>query len=280
MVFRSGQSTRHALSFSCIAVLAATIFIGIEPGRRIVAAGLAAPPPQAAASGTLPRTADGKPNFAGFWKASNKAANDLLDQTSTPGKSVVEGNQIPYLPAAATKRQQNFANRKTADPLEKCFMPGVPRIMYLPYPFQIFQTKDHVAITFEWSQVYRLIYLTGKPAPANLEFWMGDSRGKWEGETLVVDVTSHNDKTWFDAAGNFHSEGLRLTERYSLLNADTIQYEVTVHDPKVFSKDWKISMPLQRQKNMTRVMEYQCQAEREEANGAFERDPRTWYPKK
>ena len=280
MVFSSRRSTRTALNLLFVAVMAASIVVWMQPDRPVKAAALAPSPTQAAASGNLPRTADGKPNLAGIWKASNKAANDLLDQTSTPGKSVVEGNQIPYLPAAATKRQQNFANRKTADPLEQCFMPGVPRIMYMPYPFQIFQTKDHVAITFEWSQVYRLIYLTGKPAPAGLEFWMGDSRGKWEGDTLVVDVTSHNDKTWFDAAGNFHSEALRLTERYSLLNADTIQYEVTVHDPKVFSKDWKISMPLQRQKNLTRVMEYQCQAEREEANGAFERDPRTWYPKK
>jgi hypothetical protein len=266
--------------FSFIAVAAALIFVWMEPGRPLAAAARAASPAQAAASGNLPRTADGKPNLSGIWKVSNKAANDLLDQTSTPGKSVVEGNQIPYLPAAATRRQQNFANRKTADPLEKCFMPGVPRIMYMNYPFQIFQTKEHVAITFEWSQVYRLVYLTGKAAPSNLEFWMGDSRGKWDGDTLVVDVTSHNDKTWFDAAGNFHSEALRLTERYSLINADTMQYEVTVHDPKVFSKDWKISMPLQRQKNMARVMEYQCQAELEEANGAFERDPRTWYPKK
>ena len=280
MVFRSQRSARSALYFSFIAVLAASIFVWMEPGHPLAAAALVAPPTQAAASANLPRTADGKPNLAGIWKVSNKAANDLLDQTSTPGKSVVEGNQIPYLPAAATKRQQNSANRKTTDPLEKCFMPGVPRIMYMPYPFQIFQTNEHVAITFEWSQVYRLIYLTGKPAPAGLEFWMGDSRGKWEGDTLVVDVSSHNDKTWFDAAGNYHSEALRLTERYSLLNADTIQYEVTVHDPKVFSKDWKISMPLQRQKNVARVMEYQCQAEREEANGAFERDPRTWYPRK
>ena len=107
---------------------------------------------------------------------------------------------------------------------------------------------------------------------------MGDSRGRWEGDTLVVDVSHHNDKTWFDMAGNFHSEALHLVERYTMLDADTIQYEVTIEDPKVFTRPWKISMPLYRQQDMDRILEYQCQAEEEEANGDFEREPRTWYP--
>jgi len=270
MPLSSPRRVKTALYISRVAVIIAAITISAAPV-----------PQQPPAGRNIPRTADGKPNFQGIWKVNNKAAQDLLDMTSTPGKSVVESNQIPYLAAAATQRQQNFSNRKTADPLEKCFMPGVPRIMYLNYPFNIFQTKDHVAMTFEWSQVYRLVYLTGKPArTGGLEFWMGDSRGHWEGDTLVVDVTNNSDKTWFDAAGNHHSEALRMTERYSMIDADTIQYEVTVHDPKVFSKDWKISMPLLRQKNMNRILEFQCQAEKEEANGDFERDTRTWYPKK
>ena len=107
---------------------------------------------------------------------------------------------------------------------------------------------------------------------------MGDSRGRWEGDTLVVQVTNHNDRTWFDMAGNFHSEALKLVERYTLLDADTLRYEVTIEDPKVFTRPWKISMPLHRHKDMDRLLEYQCQAEAEEANGAFEREPRTWYP--
>ena len=107
---------------------------------------------------------------------------------------------------------------------------------------------------------------------------MGDSRGRWEGDTLIVNVTGHNDKTWFDMAGNFHSEALRLVERYTLVDADTIRYEVTIEDPKVFTRPWKISMPLHRHKDMDRILEYQCQAEVEEANGLFERDPRLWYP--
>jgi hypothetical protein len=236
-----------------------------------------------AATKSLPRTADGRPDLQGIWQARNRASYDLEDHAAKhgmpAGKGVVEGGEIPYQPWAAAKKEENFVNRLTADPLGKCFMPGVPRIMYMEFPFHIFQTRDHVAMTFEWSQVYRLIYTNATRPPAGIEFWMGDSRGRWEGDTLVVDVTNHNDKTWFDMAGNFHSEALRLVERYTLLDADTIQYEVTVEDPKVFTRPWRINMPLYRQKGMDRILEYQCQAEAEEANGLFERDPRTWYPK-
>lgn len=222
----------------------------------------------------LPRTADGKPDLQGFWKVGNKAANDLLQE-----KGVVAGGTIPYTPAAAAQKKKNFAERATADPLSNCYLPGVPRIMVMEFPFQIFQTPEHVAMTFEWSQVYRLIYTNGKKGPTGIDSWMGDSRGQWEGDTLVVEVKGHNDRTWFDLAGNFHSDEMTLIERYTMLNADTIQYEVTVTDPKTFTKPWKITVPLQRQKNMKRIMEFQCQAEKEEANGAFERDPRTWYQK-
>jgi hypothetical protein len=238
---------------------------------------------QIPAGTALPRTSDGKPDLQGIWQVRNTAAYNLEDHAARfqmpAGRSVVEGGAIPYQPWALAKRQENYANRQTADPLAKCFMPGVPRIMYLEFPFHIFQTRDHIAITFEWSSVYRLIYLNGKPGPQGIDFWMGDSRGHWEGDTLVVEVRNHNDKTWFDMAGNFHSDALRLVERYSMLDADTIQYEVTIEDPKVFTRPWKIHMPLYRQKNMDRILEYQCQAEAEEASGAFERDPRTWYPR-
>jgi len=232
---------------------------------------------------SLPRLADGKPNFQGIWQVRARAAYDLQDhaarQGMPAGKSVVEGGEIPYQPWAAAKKLENFTNRQKADPLGKCYLPGVPRIMYMELPFQIFQTPDEIAVTFEWSQVFRLIHTSGRPPLHDgFESWMGTSRGRWEGDTLVVAVTDHNDKTWFDMAGNFHSDALKVTERYNMLDADTIQYEATMEDPKVFTKSWKISMPLVRQKNMDRLMEYQCQAEAEEASGAFERDPRTWYP--
>jgi hypothetical protein len=237
----------------------------------------------AASSQELPRTADGRPDLQGIWQVRNRASYDLQDHVArheTPaGWGVVEGGEIPYQPWAAERKLANFADRAAADPLAQCYLPGVPRIMYMEWPFHIFQTNDHVAITFEWSQVFRLIYTDGEPPlHEGIESWMGNSRGRWEGDVLVVEVGDHNDKTWFDAAGNFHSNALRLTERYSMLDADTIRYEVTIEDPEVFTRPWKISMPLHRHKDLDRIFEYQCQAEAEETNGAFERDTRTWYP--
>ena len=183
-----------------------------------------------AAVQTLPRTANGKPDFQGIWQVRNKAAGDLLQE-----RGIVEGGSIPYLTAAAAKQKDNLKNRKTSDPLEQCFFPGVPRIMYMEYPFQIFQTPEHVAMTFTWSQVYRLIYTNGAKGRSGIDSWMGDSRGHWEGDTLVVEVKSFNDSTWFDAAGNHHSDALNVVERYRMLDADTIQYEATMPDPKTFS---------------------------------------------
>jgi hypothetical protein len=237
---------------------------------------------QARQGPAIPRLPDGKPNLQGIWQVRNRAAVDLQDHVARlgmpAGRSVVEGNEIPYQPWALKKKAENFASRATADPLNHCFMPGVPRIMYMDFPFQIFQTPTHIAMTFEWQQVHRLIYTNGTDGPEGLEFWMGDSRGRWEGDTLVVEVHDHNDRTWFDMAGNFHSEALRVTERYTMLDPDTIRYAATIEDPKVFTRPWTISMPLHRHKDMDRVLEYQCQAEKEEANGDFEPEPRTWYP--
>jgi hypothetical protein len=234
--------------------------------------------------GALPRTADGKPNFQGIWQVRGRAAYDLEDHAARDGmpagRSVVEGGKIPYQPSAAAKKLENYTNRKTADPLAKCFLPGIPRIMYLEFPFQIFQTRDHVAMTFEWSQVFRLIYTNRRQRLHDgVESWMGDSRGRWEGDTLVVDVTSQNDQTWLDMAGNFHSADMHVVERYTFLDADTIRYLVTIEDAKVFTRPWTIRLTFHRQKHMDRILEYQCQAEAEEAGGVFERDPRTWYPK-
>jgi hypothetical protein len=231
---------------------------------------------------SIPRTADGKPDLQGIWQVRNRAAYDLEDHVARhempAGKGVVQGGPIPYQEWAAAKKIENAKNRLTADPLENCYLPGVPRIMYMEFPFQIFQTPDHIGMTFEWSQVHRTIYTTGATHPDGIDFWMGDSRGRWEGDTLVVDVKNHNDRTWFDMAGNFHSEALHLVERYTMRDANTIDYEVTFEDPKVFTRTWAIKMPLHRQTEADRIFEYQCQAEAEEASGAFEPEPRTWYP--
>jgi hypothetical protein len=237
----------------------------------------------AASAETLPRTADGRPNLQGIWQVQNRASYDLLDHAARhgmpAGRGVVEGGEIPYQPWAAEQRLANFASRATADPLSQCYLPGVPRIMYMEFPFHIFQTPEHVGITFEWSQVFRLIYTNGEPPlHPGIESWMGNSRGRWQGDVLVVEVTDQNDRTWFDMAGNFHSDALHVTERYRLRDADTIEYEATIEDPKVFTRPWTMRMLLHRQKSIDRILEYQCQAESEEANGAFERDDRTWYP--
>jgi streptogramin lyase len=211
---------------------------------------------------SIPRTPEGRPDLQGIWKHGAVAATGTL----------------PYLSTALARQRENFTQRATADPLAQCFLPGVPRIMLLDYPFQIFQMRNAVAMTFEWQHVFRLIYTNGTTASTPLPFWMGDSRGRWDGDTFVVDVTNHNDRTWFDAQGDYHSDALHVTERYTMVDADTIRYEATIDDPKVFMRPWTITAPLERQKNTSgRVLEYPCRAELEEARGEFNPEPRTWY---
>lgn len=211
-----------------------------------------------------PRTADGKADLQGIWQAVNSAAWDIQDHSSTfdtpAGFAVVEGNEIPYQPWAAAKQKENFERRDTLDPLAKCYLPGVPRITYMPFPFQIVQTPNHVAILYEYTHATRTIYTDGSPhAAGTLEFWMGDSRGRWEGDTLVVDVRHFNDKTWFDKAGNFHSDALHIVERYTRTGPDHLTYHVTVEDPKVFTKPWTMTMPLyRRMEERLQLLDYEC----------------------
>jgi hypothetical protein len=241
---------------------------------RLMMAVLCFMPAQAAAqtpatgtqAGPIPRTPDGKPNLTGIWQAVNTAAWDIQGHSAQKdipaGLGVVEGNDIPYQPWAAEKKKQNFANRATADPETRCFLPGVPRIMYMPFPFQIFQTPTYFAFVHEYVHAVRHIYVNGTPHPRGpIDWWMGDSRGRWEGDTLVVDVVHFNDQTWFDRAGNFHSEALHLIERYTLIGPDHINYEVTVEDPKVFTRPWKMSMILYRRKEPNaQLLEHECYA--------------------
>jgi len=244
----------------CVLLTLSTVCAG---GRA--AAQTAATP--ATSAKPLPRTADGRPNLHGIWQAPKGSATRLAP-----------ANQVPYLPAAAATARANFKDRAKADPLNQCFLPGVPRIMAMDWPFQIFQTRDAIAMTFEWTQVFRLIHTNGSTHVQGIEFWMGDSRGRWDGDTFVVDVGNFNDRSWLDASGNFHSEAMTLVERYTMLDANTIRYEATVTDPKVFSKPWTVTIPLRRRTDIDRLLEYQCKAEQSEKSGAFERDPKTWYP--
>jgi hypothetical protein len=226
-----------------------------------------------------PRTPDGKPNLNGIWQALNEANWDLEPHAATqgtvlalgaqfsipPGIGVVEGGSIPYKPEALAKKKENFANRLKLDPEVKCYMGGVPRSTYMPYPFQMIQGKDTIMIAYEFAGAVRVINM-GKPTEAPTDSWMGWSNGRWEGETLVIDVTGLNDQTWFDRAGNYHSDALHVVERYTPRSADTLMYEATIEDPNVFSRPWKISMPLYRraEKN-AQIMEYKCPEFAEEA---------------
>jgi hypothetical protein len=219
----------------------------------------------AAASDALPRTADGKPDLSGIWQVLNTAAWDIQDHQAMKGvpagQGVVEGNELPYLPEALAKKNENFKNRLTADPEAKCFQPGVPRIMYMPYPFQIVQTPTYIGLLFEYVHTTRHIRLNSEHPEGPIEWALGDTRARWEGDTLVTDVVHFNAETWFDRAGNFHSEAMHLVERFTMLDRDHITYEVTVEDPKVFSRPWKMSMPLYRriEKNL-QILDYECQA--------------------
>ena len=215
---------------------------------------------------TLPRTPDGKPDLSGIWQVMNTAAWDIQDhnaQKGVPaGLGVVVGNEIPYKAEALAKKRQNYENRATTDPEGKCFLPGVPRIMYMPHPFQIFQKPGQITMLFEYVHATRVIYTNGTPhPPGHIDWWMGDSRGRWEGDTLVVDVVHFNNETWFDRAGNFHSEQLHLVERFTPLDRDHITYEVTVEDPKVFTEVWRMSMILYRHREPNaQLLEYECYA--------------------
>jgi hypothetical protein len=221
-------------------------------------------PPRSVRPYTAARTADGHPDLNGIWQVMNAAHWDLephsADEGVPPGLGVVDGDAIPYQSWAAAKRKENYANRATLDPLHKCYLPGVPRITYVPFPFQIAQTPKYVAITYEYAHATRIIYTDGSNhAPPN-DFWMGDSRGRWEKDTLVVDVTHFNDRTWFDMAGNFHSDALHVIERYTPLEAGHVmQYEATIEDLTVFTRPWTISLPIYRraEKNL-QLLDYDC----------------------
>ena len=237
------------------------------------------------------RTADGKLDFSGIWQANNEAYWNLQAHSARAGivmqqgvypydyarvpaapvvalgaaagvpasLGVVEGDgEIPYKPEAAVVRQQNAEHWIDRDPELKCYLPGIPRAMYMPYPFQIVQGPNKIQMAFAFTNASRVIHLDKAAGPPD-DTYMGHSVGRWDGEALVVDVTNFNGKNWFDRAGNFHSDALHLVERFTLVTPDVIRYEVTIEDPKVFTRPWRISMPIYRrmEPNM-QLMEYRC----------------------
>jgi hypothetical protein len=247
----------------------------------IAALGLMPLAAQAPAARTgIPRTADGKPDLSGIWQTLGTAEVDLqahqAHKGAPAGISSVEGNDIPYLPAALAKKKENQERGASADPNTRCYLPGVPRIMYMSYPFQILQTPQKLTMLFEYVHAVRYLYTNGtEHPPGHIDWWMGDSRGKWEGDTLVVDNVDFNDQTWFDRAGNYHSDALQVVERFTLTDADHIRYEATITDPKVFSRPWKINVVLYRrmEPNM-QVLEYECYAFDHEFHAPIPGQPR------
>ncbi len=248
----------------CFASVAAAAIFGGVLGLVVTVSGQGT-------AGSIPRTPDGKPNLNGIWQAMNTADWDLQAHAAQqgrpdlgalgaipPGLSVVEGNEIPYLPAAAAQKKANFAKRMTDDPAVKCYMPGVPRATYMPFPFQIIQTTGAILISYQFATAARVIEMR-RLEPAPVDTWMGQSSGRWEGDTLVVDATGFNGNAWLDRSGNYASDSLHVVERYTLTTPDVIMYEATIEDPTVFAKPWKISMPLYKhlEKN-AQLLEFKC----------------------
>jgi hypothetical protein len=225
-----------------------------------------------------------QPDLNGIWEALNSANWDLEAHAAGPppfpsllgaigaepaGQSVVEGGKIPYQPAALPKRAENFKNRlarpkdrlsseTTGDPEAKCYLPGIPRATYMPFPFRIIQTSKQVLMSYEFASAARIVYMDRKPTIPN-DAWMGWSIGRWDGDTLVIDVTAQNDRTWFDRAGNFHSDALHVVERYTPVSPYHLMYEATIEDPKVFTRPWTIRMPLYRRvEQNAQLLEFKC----------------------
>jgi len=266
-----------------------TVAVAAAAFGAVVSASITQTSGQAGAA--RPARIEGKPNFSGIWQANNEANWDLQAHAALPGAvtqqgvypydyarvpaapvvalgaagavpgslGVVQGDgQIPYKPEALQIKKENAEHWIDRDPELKCYLPGIPRAMYLPYPFQITQSTNKIHIAYEFSNSARTIHLD-KVAPPPDDTWMGHSVGRWDGDTLVVDVSNFNDRAWFDRAGDFHSDALHLTERFSLMSPDVIQYDVTIEDPKVFTRPWRIAMPLYRrvEPNM-QLLEFRC----------------------
>ncbi len=233
-----------------------------------------------------PRAADGvHPDLNGIWQALNEANYDLEMHMARPalalrdgpagpipakevlalgavgavppGMGVVEGGKIPYKPEALAAKNENQKNWLDRDPEIKCYLPGVPRATYMPQPFQILQGDNSLLFAYQYAGAVRDIYFED-PGPAPVDSWMGQSVGTWEGDTLVITVTAQNDKTWFDRSGNHHSDLMTVVERYTPISPNHLQYEATITDPETFTKPWKISMPLYRRLDNTRLLDFKC----------------------
>lgn len=250
------------------AVFSLTVMPLSGQAARGRAAGAARP-----AQTTVPHPARiaGHPNLNGIYEAMTTAYWNVEDHGAAdtqfwqlgaigaipPGQSIVEGGTIPYKPAALKQRDENRKEWPKSDPEAKCYMPGIPRATYMPYPFQIVQGQKDILFVYEYASSNRLVHM-GTHTEAPVDSWMGWSNGQWDGDTLVIDVSGFNDQTWFDRAGNYHSDALKVTERYTPAG-ENLQYEATMTDPNTFTRPWKVSLPLYKhmEKN-AQLLEFKC----------------------
>lgn len=221
----------------------------------------------------VPRTSAGTADFNGIWQALGTAHWNIEPHAAEfpplpelgawgaipAGLGIVVGGEIPYLPEARAKQQENKNNWLALDPLVKCYMPGIPRANYLPFPFQIVQSVDHTIFAYEFASANRIVYMNQPDFEAPVYSWMGHSLGRFEGDTLVIEVTDQVADTWLDSAGNHHTEALKVTERYTHQGANVLLYEATIEDANVYSRPWKISYPLYRRlDNDMQLLEFKC----------------------
>jgi hypothetical protein len=233
-----------------------------------------------------PRGADGRPDLNGVWQAMNAANYDIEPHAARAalafepgpfgpvparevvalgavgavpaGQGIVEGGSIPYQPWALDRRNDNRANWLERDPEIRCYLPGIPRANYMPFPFQILHSEQAIFFAYEYAGAVRNILLED-PGPAPVDSWMGQSVGRWDGDTLVIEVTGQNDRTWLDRAGNFHSARLRVVERFTPTSAHTMRYEATLEDSEVYSQPWRIAMTLYRRVDEdARLQQFNC----------------------
>ena len=252
---------RRALLIGLLAVMAAFPQGPARPARSGVR--------PARPSKPFTRLKTGEPDLQGYWTTKNFfSAFDLETHEKASfevpaGRGVVvdpPDGKIPYQPWALEKKKDMVAHHLFEDPQAHCFLSGVPRQMYTPFGFQILQPKGYVVLLFEAFHAYRIIPLNAGPhVPDSIRLFEGDSRGHWEGDTLVVDVTNQHGRTWFDMEANFHSDAIHVVERFTPVDADTFRYEATIEDPKVFTRPWKIAFDVGRnQEPGYEQMEYAC----------------------
>jgi hypothetical protein len=244
--------------FVVLSLAAAAALLGQAPPP-------AAPKPAAAKAKArpIPRTDDDKPDFSGIWIGDSRAAWSIVPSRAdydTPGSpGFVEGGSIPYTPAALKQREANAQN-PLSDPMAECHMAGVPRSLYV-LPWKLIQKKEDITILYEHNHGWRLVHMDGRPHLDDLEMWMGDSTGTWDGETLVVDVADFNGKAWFDMAGNFAGPRLHIVERYRMVDGDTMEYQATMEDPDTYTRPWKLKIPMKRAPAGFRLQEFECTEE-------------------